>query len=108
MMRILNSTGGRYQELPLTNRQYAFARFHQGHAVITAVNNDGADVSVAIPSPVSGTTAVNLLDGEEYPVTDQKITVTLPANRGGYSKDYGGLNLWQEAKRKLGQDLSRK
>lgn len=74
--------GGRYQELLLTNRQYAFARFHQGHAVITAVNNDGADVSVAIPSPVSGTTAVNLLDGEEYPVTDQKITVTLPANRG--------------------------
>ena len=74
--------GGRYQELLLTNRQYAFARFHQGHAVITAVNNDGADVSVAIPCPVSGTTAVNLLDGEEYPVTDQKITVTLPANRG--------------------------
>lgn len=74
--------GGRYQELLLTNRQYAFARFHQGHAIITAVNNDGAETSVTIPSPVTGTTAVNLLDGEEYPVTDQKITVTLPANRG--------------------------
>ena len=77
MMRIRNSTGD-----GIRNRQYAFARFHQGHAIITAVNNDGAETSVTIPSPVTGTTAVNLLDGEEYPVTDQKITVTLPANRG--------------------------
>ena len=33
--------GGRYQELLLTNRQYAFARHGADSVIITAVNNDG-------------------------------------------------------------------
>ena len=32
--------GGRYQELLLTNRQYAFARHAQGSICITAANSD--------------------------------------------------------------------
>ena len=74
--------GGRYQELLLTNRQYAFARYHGNDAIITAVNNDDADVTVTIPCPVEGTTAVNLPDGKTFPVRDHKVEAALPANRG--------------------------
>lgn len=74
--------GGRYQELLLTNRQYAFARFSEGHAVITAVNNDDKEAVLVIPCPTEGTKAVGLTDGTEYPVSGRKIEVTIPANRG--------------------------
>ncbi len=74
--------GGRYQELLLTNRQYAFARYHGNDAIITAVNNDAADVTVTIPCPVEGTVAIGLLDRKTFPVRDHKIEVALPANRG--------------------------
>ena len=42
---------GRYQELLLTNRQYAFARILDGSGVIIAVNNDeqSARLSVRVP-----------------------------------------------------------
>ena len=74
--------GGRYQELLLTNRQYAFARFHEGRTLITVVNNDEADAFVTIPCPCEGNTAANLLNGEVFPVTDHRIGLTIPANRG--------------------------
>ncbi len=74
--------GGRYQELLLTNRQYAFARFHENQAIITAVNNDESDAFAQVPCPCEGNTAVNLLNGEVFPVIDHKIGLTIPANRG--------------------------
>uniref|UniRef100_UPI000A5E978B alpha-amylase family glycosyl hydrolase n=1 Tax=Clostridium sp. NkU-1 TaxID=1095009 RepID=UPI000A5E978B len=74
--------GGRYQELFLTNRQYAFARFHEKQAIITAVNNDESDAYAEIPCPCEGDTAVNLLNGEVIPVIDHRIGLTIPANRG--------------------------
>lgn len=74
--------GGRYQELLLTNRQYAFARFHGEQALLTAVNNDEADAFVTIVCPCKGNTAVDLLHGEVFPVIDHRIGLTIPANRG--------------------------
>ncbi len=74
--------GGRYQELLLTNRQYAFARFHDGHTIIIGANNDESGAFVSIPCPCEGNTAVNLLNGEVFPVTDRRIGLTLPANQG--------------------------
>ena len=74
--------GGRYQELLLTNRQYAFARFHENQAIITAVNNDESDAFAQVPCPCDGNTAVNLPNGEVFPVIDHKIGLTIPANRG--------------------------
>ncbi|WP_333647170.1 alpha-amylase family glycosyl hydrolase [Lacrimispora sp.] len=74
--------GGRYQELLLTNRQYAFARFYEGQALVTAVNNDDKEAFVQIACPSQGDIAVDLLSGEQYPVRDQKIQLTIPANRG--------------------------
>lgn len=74
--------GGRYQELLLTNRQYVFARFYEGQALVTAVNNDDKEVFVQIACPSQGDIAVDLLSGEQYLVRDQKIQLTIPANRG--------------------------
>lgn len=74
--------GGRYQELLLTNRQYAFARFYEEQAVITGVNNDDTDAFVSIPCPTKGSTAKNLLNGESFSIKDRKIHLTIPANRG--------------------------
>ncbi len=71
---------GRYQELLLTNRQYAFARFHGEQAVITAVNNDSSDAEVNIPCPVQGA-AKNLLDNSSLTVNNGNISVSIPANR---------------------------
>ena len=45
--------GGRYQELLLTNRQYAFARHGKGTVVITAANSDDSPSSLMIPVPIS-------------------------------------------------------
>lgn len=73
---------GRYQELLLTNRQYAFARHAEGSAVITAVNNDDKEAVITIPAPVNASEAVNLFDNTIIPVNDSKITVTLKENNG--------------------------
>ena len=58
-----------YQELMLTNRQYAFARILDGHAVITAVNNDESRAHVSIPVPIEMHTCKNAMTGE--PITAQ-------------------------------------
>lgn len=78
--------GGRYEELLLTNRQYAFARFHEGHAIITAVNNDEASAFLSIPCPAAGNEALNLLTGEHFPVTNGRVELTLPACQGAILK----------------------
>lgn len=72
---------GTYQELLLTNRQYAFARLYEGHAIITAVNNDEKDAYLSIACPWEGNISVDLLSGASFPVRDLKIEVTIPANR---------------------------
>lgn len=73
---------GRYQELVLTNRQYAFARLADSSAVITAVNNDDKETTLQIPVPLNASCATDLLTGEELPITDRKLSVTLAPNRG--------------------------
>ncbi len=40
---------GKYRELLLTNRQYAFARILGDRTVIVAVNNDESPASMSIP-----------------------------------------------------------
>lgn len=55
---------GRYQELLLTNRQYAFARILEEEAVITAVNNDDNEAWLSIRLPLEGRKYRNLVDNE--------------------------------------------
>ena len=72
--------GGRYQELLLTNRQYAFARHAQGSICITAANSDDQESRLSIPVPLHASQAENLMDGSIIPVENGKLNLTLPGN----------------------------
>lgn len=73
---------GIYQELLLTNKQYAFARHAEKSVCITAVNNDDEEVTIHIPVPVRGTIAENLMDKTTVPVENGKLTIQLKDNWG--------------------------
>lgn len=85
--------GGRYQELLLTNRQYAFARHGADSVIITAVNNDGNDVEIDVPVPIPAKEAVDMLeDGPGrsiLPVANGKVHIKLRGNRGAVLKVKG-------------------
>ena len=70
---------GRYRELLLTNRQYAFARIGQGEAVIAGVNNDDKEAELMIPLPMEAETLRNLETGEELKAEGGRVRVMLPA-----------------------------
>ena len=72
--------GGRYQELLLTNRQYAFARHAQGSICITAANSDDQESRLSIPVPLHASQAENLMDGSIIPVENGTLNLTLPDN----------------------------
>lgn len=59
---------GKYRELVLTNRQYAFARAAENSAVIVAVNNDDKKAAIRIPNIgniTENTKAVELFSQKE-------------------------------------------
>ena len=72
--------GGRYQELLLTNRQYAFARHAQGSVCITAANSDDQESHLSVPVPLHASKAENLMDSSIIPVENGKLNLTLPGN----------------------------
>lgn len=73
---------GIYQELLLTNRQYAFARRAEKSICITAANNDSQEAVITVPVPIHASTAEDLISGDLVPIESGKITLTLPANWG--------------------------
>ena len=82
---------GRYQELLLTNRQYAFARHGEDSVIITAVNNDDEPAELAIPVPLQAGEAVNLLEpADRLPISDGKVHIKLKGNWGAVLKLKGG------------------
>lgn len=70
---------GRYRELMLTNRQYAYARVLDQKAVLVAANNDEQEAQVSFPLPVVASIAVDLLTGEKVPIEGDRVSLTLPA-----------------------------
>lgn len=72
---------GDYNELRLTNRQYAFSRNYNGISVIVTVNNDDNDCTLTLPT---GTAKeyVGALSGEKVKVNNGQITVNVKANFG--------------------------
>lgn len=69
---------GRYRELMLTNRQYAFARLDETDALITAVNNDeNQSAGVWIPASCDGTWK-NAVTGEVISPENGKLFVEVP------------------------------
>ena len=81
--------GGRYQELTLTTRQYSFARFGNGHVILTAVNNDENPAEMYVPVPINGSEAVDLINGNTIPVTDGHIRISIAGGRGAVLKIKG-------------------
>jgi len=73
---------GDYEELLLTNRQYAFSRTDQEESVIVAVNNDDKE-SVLTLRAGNASEYLDMLSGRTVPVKDGRITVEVQANSGG-------------------------
>ncbi|MDO5155107.1 MAG: alpha-amylase family glycosyl hydrolase [Eubacteriales bacterium] len=72
---------GDYNELLLTNRQYAFSRNHNGDSIVITVNNDDSDYTMTLPA---GNVAeyVGALSGEKVSVNNGTICVNVKANSG--------------------------
>lgn len=76
-------TQGSYQELLLTNRQFAFGRVWNDSAMVTALNCDDAPAVLEINAPVSALHATDLLGmAEQIEYHDGKLRVTLSPNSG--------------------------
>lgn len=78
-------TEGTYEQLMLTNRQFAFARKCQDSAVITALNNDEQPAFFELPLMYSNVSVQILAgpeEGAQVKVQDGKIKIQLPADRG--------------------------
>lgn len=69
---------GKYRELHLTNRQYAFARILDEQAVIVAVNNDENWTQMSVPVPVAAGSCRDAFTGEEAAVDNGHIRLELP------------------------------
>lgn len=82
--------GGRYQELLLTNRQYAFARHGNNSVIIAAANNDGSEAELDIPVPIQATQAVSLLEEDTVlPIVNGKVHIKLKGSHGAVLKIKG-------------------
>lgn len=71
---------GRYRELVLTNRQYAFARLQDNEAVVVAVNNDENDAQMWIRLPVAGESITDLESGAALEAENGQLSVTVPGD----------------------------
>lgn len=70
---------GRYRELLLTNRQYAFARIGDGEAVIVAVNNDENPAEIYVPLPIAAEKITDLESGNAVHADNGKVKINLEA-----------------------------
>ena len=72
---------GDFNELILTNRQYAFSRNYNGVSVVVAVNNDDNGVDLELAAGNAGQ-YIGLLSGNKADVTNGSIHVNLKGNSG--------------------------
>ena len=72
---------GDYQELMLTNRQYAFARNYNGESVLVTVNNDDSDYVMTL-SAGNAAEYIGALTGQKVRVEGGRIAVNVKANSG--------------------------
>ena len=72
---------GDYNELRLTNRQYAFSRSYNGSTVVVTVNNDDSDFVMTLPAG-NAPEYMGALSGEKVSVNNGQITVNVKANSG--------------------------
>lgn len=72
---------GDYQELFLTNRQYAFSRTHNGRTVLVTVNNDDGAYGFNIPAFAHGE-YTGAFSGKKAAASDGRINVTIDGCSG--------------------------
>lgn len=72
---------GDYQQLLLTNRQYAFSRNTQNDTAIVTVNNDDSDYVMTVPCG-SGAEFIGALSGQKVSAVNGTICVNVKANSG--------------------------
>ena len=72
---------GSYQELLLTNRQYAFSRTTDDASVIVTVNNDENEASLSIRG-ASAASYTGALSGKTAASENGMLNITLPACSG--------------------------
>lgn len=75
-------TDGAYQELHLTNRQFAYGRVLDGSCMVTALNCDDNTAVLEFGVPVDGKVTDLLGCAESVRLQDGRLCVTLPANTG--------------------------
>lgn len=73
---------GEYEELMLTNRQYAFARKQEGDFCVVIVNNDDSESSSSFRVPMEQGTLYDAITKEEFSVENSSVNVTVPACDG--------------------------
>lgn len=89
---------GKYQELLLTNRQYAYARWGNNSLIITALNNDDNEAILNIPVPIQAREAVDLLNRDDttsnentvLSIQNGRLEIKLKGNWGAVLKIKGG------------------
>ncbi len=72
---------GDYQELLLTNRQYAFSRNLDGTSVFVTVNNDDSDYVMTLPAE-NAAVYLGALSGEKVSADGGRLVVNVRANSG--------------------------
>lgn len=88
---------GKYQELLLTNRQYAYARWGNNSLIITALNNDDNEAILNIPVPIQAREAVDLLNRDDttsnentvLSIQNGRLEIKLKGNWGAVLKIKG-------------------
>lgn len=77
---------GRYEQLLLTNRQFAFARVFDNSAVLVVANNDDAPANLSVRLPVNKTKAVDLLEPvfgkKQFSIENGQLNISLDACDG--------------------------
>lgn len=72
---------GVYQELMLTNRQYAFVRYIDEETVIVMVNNDDKEAQISVTA-LADETYTGLFTGQKITVENCKLTAIISENNG--------------------------
>ena len=70
---------GRYRELLLTTRQYAYARLGDQESVLVLANNDENEAYMSVPLPVGAQKIIDLETEEELQSDNGRVNMTLPA-----------------------------
>jgi glycosidase len=73
---------GEYRPLFTTGRIYAYLRSYQNEHILIILNNEDTDHSPALPNPVPGSTAADLISGQVFPPENGHLTLFVPAMSG--------------------------